>query len=54
MNLNNPETCRTLAAMIQQIAPESREQFRSDAEEAPDMETFMRGLNQYKTVKFLH
>lgn len=51
MNLNNPDTCRTLAVIIQKIAPESREQFRIDAETSPDMETFMKGLNKYKTVQ---
>jgi len=50
MNLNDPDTCRTLAVLIQNIAPESREQFREDAEKAPDMKVFMRALNNYKSV----
>lgn len=50
MNLNDPNTSRTLAALIQTVAADSREQFRQDAAQAPDMKTFLKGLNRYKTI----
>jgi hypothetical protein len=50
MNINNPATSRTLAALIQNIAADSREQFRQDASQAPDMKTFLKGLNRYKST----
>lgn len=49
MNIHEPSTSRTLATMIQNIAAESRGQFISDAKRAQNMESFMKGLNRYKT-----
>lgn len=52
MNIHEPLVSRTLAAMIQNIAVESRGQFLSDAKKAQDMESFIKGLNRYETTKF--
>lgn len=50
MNIEDPTTSRTLAAIIQNIASESHGEFISDARRAPTMEAFLKGLNKYKTV----
>jgi hypothetical protein len=51
MNLKEPNTCRVLAILIQDVVFEDREQFINDAENAPDMKTFMEGMTRYKTIK---
>lgn len=48
MDLRDPNNSRVLAILIQDLAFDSKVQFLEDAEEAPDMETFMRGMGKYK------
>lgn len=42
MNINEPNTSRQLAALIQGVKGEHREQFIKDAKEAKDMESFIK------------
>lgn len=42
MNINEPNTSRQLAALIQGVKEESREQFIKDAKEAKDMKSFIK------------
>jgi hypothetical protein len=49
MNINEPETSRTLAILIQPVVSEDRRKFIRAAEEAKDMASFMETLNDYRT-----
>lgn len=42
MNINEPTTSRQLAALIQGVRGEYREQFIKDAKEAKNMESFLK------------
>ena len=48
MKLNDPNTSRMLALLIQPIADEDRPRFVADAEKAPNMKTFFAGIEKYK------
>ena len=50
MDIHRPTTCRILAILIQNIHPDDRTQFIEDAKQAPDIEVFIKGMGQYKTV----
>jgi hypothetical protein len=42
MNINDPLNSRQLAAMIQGIKGDKRDQFLADARKSPNMEAFMK------------
>jgi len=42
MNINEPSTSRQLAALIQGVKGEHRDEFIQDAKKAKDMETFIK------------
>jgi hypothetical protein len=50
MNIHEPTTSRILAILIQNIHGDDRQRFREDAEKAPDMDTFIKGMGQYRAV----
>ena len=50
MNINEPNNSRTLAILIQPVIAEDRRKFIRAAEAAPNMEAFMRTLNDYRTT----
>jgi len=50
MNINEPTTSRQLSILIEPVLAEERRRFLQDAREAEDMESFMSGLNKYKTI----
>lgn len=50
MNINEPAISRTLAILIQPVIAEDRRKFIRGAEEAKDMDSFIRTLDQYRTV----
>ena len=50
MNIEEPNTSRILAILIQPVIAEDRMKFIADAKAAPDMETFVEGLNNYRTA----
>jgi hypothetical protein len=50
MNINEPTTSRQLSILIEPVLAEERRRFIQDAREAEDMESFMSGLNKYKTI----
>ena len=49
MNINDPTTSRTLAVLIQPVSFNDREKFLEDAEKAPNMDSFIRSINKYRT-----
>ena len=48
MNINDPTISQTLAVLIQPVVFEDRRRFIADAEKAPDMESFIKGLDRYE------
>jgi hypothetical protein len=49
MNINDPQTSRTLAILIQPVLAEDRRKFIQAAEKASNMEAFMKTLPNYRT-----
>ncbi len=54
MNINDPTISRILAVLIQPVLFEDRSKFIENAEKAPNMESFIRGINRYKTILLRH
>lgn len=50
MKINEPTTSRILAILIRNIDVADRDQFIKDAEEAPDMDTFIKEMGKYRTL----
>lgn len=48
MNINEPTISRMLAILIQPVEAKERRRFIRDAESSPDLETFIRSLNEYE------
>ena len=48
MDINNPETSRLLAQLIQPLAFEDRARFIKDAEKAKNLKTFLSSYPNYK------
>lgn len=49
MNINDPTISRILAVLIQPVLFEDRRKFVEDAEKATNMDSFVQGINRYKT-----
>lgn len=50
MNIHEPTTSRILAILIRNIHGEDRQEFIEDAENATDMDVFIKGMGKYRTV----
>lgn len=50
MNINEPANSRMLAILIQPVIAEDRRKFIRGAEEAKDMDSFIKTLNDYRTI----
>lgn len=50
MNINEPANSRMLAILIQPVIAEDRSKFIRGAEEATDMESFIKTLDNYRTA----
>ena len=51
MNINDPDTSRILAILIQPVVAEDRRKFIKAAEKASNMEAFMKTLPDYRTIE---
>lgn len=49
MNINEPANSRMLAILIQPVIAEDRPKFLRGAQEAKDMESFIKTLDRYLT-----
>ncbi len=50
MDINKPDTSRTLAKLIQMIAFEDRDRFIEDAKKAQSLEQFAKAIGKYKLI----
>lgn len=50
MNINKPDTSRTLAKLIQMIVFEDRERFIEDAKKAKSLEQFAKTIGKYRII----
>lgn len=50
MNINEPGNSRALAILIQPVIAEDRSKFIRDAEKAKDLDSFIKTLNNYRTI----